>query len=66
MGLQVYLNGEFVPEDEAGISVFDHGLLYGDGVFEGIRVYAGRVFELGAHITRLLGSAVVSKSRLLV
>ena len=53
----VFLAGELVPEAEAKISVFDHGLLYGDGVFEGIRVYGGRVFLHDAHITRLFESA---------
>jgi len=54
---QVYLNGELVPKDEARVSVFDHGLLYGDGVFEGIRAYGGRVFKLGEHVQRLYRSA---------
>jgi branched-chain amino acid aminotransferase len=53
----VYLNGEFVPKEEAKISVFDHGLLYGDGVFEGIRSYDGRVFKLDKHLQRLYNSA---------
>ena len=53
----VYLNGEFVPREEAKISVFDHGLLYGDGVFEGIRSYSGRVFKLDEHLKRLYDSA---------
>lgn len=53
----IYLNGEFVPEEEAKVSVFDHGLLYGDGVFEGIRAYNGRVFRLDEHIDRLYDSA---------
>ncbi|HID56231.1 TPA: branched-chain-amino-acid transaminase [Candidatus Poribacteria bacterium] len=53
----VYLNGEFVPKEEAKISVFDHGLLYGDGVFEGIRSYSGRVFKLDEHLKRLYDSA---------
>lgn len=57
MGLIIYLNGEFVDEDEARVSVFDHGLLYGDGVFEGIRAYNGRVFRLQEHIDRLYESA---------
>ena len=57
MSLMVYLNGELVPEDEAKISVFDHGVLYGDGVFEGIRVYNGRVFRLQQHLERLYDSA---------
>jgi len=55
--LKIYLNGKFVPESEARISVFDHGLLYGDGVFEGIRVYNGRIFKLSEHIKRLYVSA---------
>ncbi len=49
----IYLNGELVPRDEAGVSVYDHGLLYGDGVFEGIRAYAGRIFRLEEHLDRL-------------
>jgi branched-chain amino acid aminotransferase len=58
MGLQIWLNDGLVDESEAKVSVFDHGLLYGDGVFEGIRVYGGKVFELEAHIKRLYISAV--------
>jgi branched-chain amino acid aminotransferase len=57
MALKVWLNGKLVDEADARISVFDHGLLYGDGVFEGIRVYDGRVFEHQAHIDRLYDSA---------
>lgn len=53
----IYLNGEFVPGEEARISVFDHGFLYGDGVFEGLRAYGGRVFRLDEHLTRLYESA---------
>jgi branched-chain amino acid aminotransferase len=53
----VYLNGRFVDPSKAVVSVFDHGLLYGDGVFEGIRSYNGRVFKLEAHIDRLFESA---------
>ena len=53
----VYLNGDFVPKAEASIPLFDHGFLYGDGVFEGVRVYNGRVFRLDAHLDRLLFSA---------
>lgn len=56
--MKIFLNGELVPEEEARISVFDHGLLYGDGIFEGIRVYGGRVFLLREHVERLLRSAV--------
>jgi branched-chain amino acid aminotransferase len=57
LGLTIYLNGAFVDESEARVSVFDHGLLYGDGVFEGIRAYNGRVFRLREHIERLYESA---------
>ena len=53
----VYLNGEFVESDKASVSVFDHGVLYGDGVFEGIRAYGGRVFRLGEHIDRIFAAA---------
>ena len=57
MGLTIYLNGDFVPAEEAKVSVFDHGLLYGDGVFEGIRFYNDRVFKLDEHLQRLYDSA---------
>jgi branched-chain amino acid aminotransferase len=57
VGRLIYLNGKMVPDEEAVISVFDHGLLYGDGVFEGIRAYNGRVFRLVEHIRRLYESA---------
>ncbi|MCW3488987.1 branched-chain-amino-acid transaminase [Dethiobacter alkaliphilus] len=53
----IYLNGKYVPEQEAKVSVFDHGFLYGDGVFEGIRAYKGKVFKLGEHMARLYESA---------
>ncbi|HCP05713.1 MAG TPA: branched-chain-amino-acid transaminase, partial [Verrucomicrobiales bacterium] len=53
----IYIDGKFYPEDEAKISVFDHGLLYGDGVFEGIRAYEGRIFKLEEHLARLEDSA---------
>ena len=53
----VYINGEYFPKAQAKISVFDHGLLYGDGVFEGIRAYNGVVFKLKEHVDRLYGSA---------
>jgi len=53
----VYIDGEFYPKSEAKISVYDHGLLYGDGVFEGIRAYNGIVFKLKEHIDRLYKSA---------
>jgi branched-chain amino acid aminotransferase len=55
--MKIYLNGKLIPEREAKVSVFDHGLLYGDGVFEGIRSYNGRIFELEAHVDRLYDSA---------
>ena len=57
MAKKIYIAGRLVPEDEAKISVFDHGLLYGDGVFEGIRVYSGKVFLHKDHIKRLYESA---------
>ncbi len=57
MALKVWFNGKLVDEADAKITVFDHGLLYGDGVFEGIRVYSSRIFELEAHIKRLYESA---------
>ena len=53
----IYLDGRFVQREEAKVSVFDHGLLYGDGVFEGIRAYNGKVFRLEAHLERLYDSA---------
>lgn len=53
----VYVNGNFVPKSEAVVSVFDHGYLYGDGVFEGIRAYNGRVFRCNEHIDRLYKGA---------
>jgi len=57
MALKIWLDGKLVDEQDAKISVFDHGLLYGDGVFEGIRVYDRRIFELQAHIERFFNSA---------
>jgi branched-chain amino acid aminotransferase len=57
MALKIWLGDKLVDEQDAKVSVFDHGLLYGDGVFEGIRVYSKRVFELEAHIDRLYNSA---------
>jgi branched-chain amino acid aminotransferase len=57
MALKVWLDGRLVDQADAKVSVFDHGLLYGDGVFEGIRVYNGKIFELDAHIERLYRSA---------
>ncbi len=55
--MKVYIDGKFFDEKNAKISVFDHGLLYGDGVFEGIRAYNGRVFKLKEHVERLFYSA---------
>src|SRR3982074_202743 len=55
--MNVFIDGKFYSERDAKISVFDHGLLYGDGVFEGIRAYNGRVFRLERHIERLFESA---------
>ena len=57
MGLKIYINGQIVPQEDAKISVFDHGLLYGDGVFEGIRAYNGKIFTLDEHLDRLYDSA---------
>lgn len=59
MSLQIWLDGKLVPEEDAKISVFDHGLLYGDGIFEGIRAYHGRVFRLKQHLERLYNGAHV-------
>jgi len=59
MALKIWINEGLVDEQDAKISVFDHGLLYGDGVFEGIRVYSSKVFELDAHLKRLYESAKV-------
>ena len=57
MASKIYISGELLPVADAKISVYDHGLLYGDGVFEGIRVYGGRAFLLDEHIERLYESA---------
>jgi branched-chain amino acid aminotransferase len=57
MDPKVYINGKLFDKSEARVSVFDHGLLYGDGVFEGIRAYSGRVFRLQPHVDRLYESA---------
>jgi branched-chain amino acid aminotransferase len=54
---QIYIDGEFFDKENAKISVYDHGLLYGDGVFEGMRAYSGRVFKLKEHLVRLYDSA---------
>src|SRR5256885_12652891 len=55
--MKIYVDGKYYGERDAKISVFDHGLLYGDGIFEGIRAYNGRVFKLKEHIDRLFASA---------
>ena len=57
MSLKIYINGEFFNKEDAKISVYDHGLLYGDGVFEGIRSYSGKVFRMDEHLERLWNSA---------
>jgi branched-chain amino acid aminotransferase len=57
MPLKVWVDGKFYDKEDAKISVYDHGLLYGDGVFEGIRVYRGKIFECEAHLRRLFDSA---------
>ena len=57
LGMKIFIDGKYCSEREAKISVFDHGLLYGDGIFEGIRAYNGRVFKLKEHIDRLFCSA---------
>jgi branched-chain amino acid aminotransferase len=57
MGLKVYISGKLYDKEDAKVSVYDHGLLYGDGVFEGIRSYSGRVFRLERHLERLYLSA---------
>ena len=59
MALKVWLHDKLVDQNQAKISVFDHALLYGDGVFEGIRVYGGKIFEFDAHLDRLYNSAKV-------
>jgi len=53
MTQQIYINGQYFAKEDAKISVYDHGLLYGDGVFEGMRVYGGKVFRLEQHLIRL-------------
>ncbi|MCL5774204.1 MAG: aminotransferase class IV, partial [Firmicutes bacterium] len=57
MSLQVYIDGKYYNSEDAKISVWDHGFLYGDGVFEGIRVYDGRIFRLDQHLDRFYDSA---------
>ena len=55
--MKVYINGKYYDKDDAKVSVFDHGFLYGDGIFEGIRLYNKNVFKLPKHIDRLFRSA---------
>lgn len=57
MSQQIYINGQYFSREDAKISVYDHGLLYGDGVFEGMRIYGGKVFRLDQHLVRLWESA---------
>lgn len=57
MSRVVYINGELIPEENAKVTVYDHGMLYGDGAFEGIRVYSGKVFKLREHVERLYKSS---------
>jgi len=64
MTMKIWLDGNLVPKEEAKVSVFDHGLLYGDGVFEGIRLYNGRLFRLQEHLQRLANSAKAIALRL--
>ncbi len=56
--VEIYISGQYYAKEDAKISVFDHGLLYGDGVFEGLRAYSGNVFRLEQHLTRLYESAL--------
>jgi branched-chain amino acid aminotransferase len=55
--MKIYIDGQYYEKEEAKISVFDHGLLYGDGIFEGIRIYNGKIFKLSEHVQRLYYSA---------
>src|SRR6266446_1397980 len=55
--LKIYISGKYYDKEDAKISVYDHGFLYGDGVFEGMRSYGGKVFRLKAHLERLWASA---------
>ena len=62
--MKIYINGKFYPKEEAKVSVFDHGYLYGDGIYETLRAYGGKVFEIDAHIRRLFQSAEKMEMRL--
>ena len=57
MSLKIYISGKYYDKEDAKISVYDHGLLYGDGIFEGLRSYGGKVFRLQEHLVRLYESA---------
>src|SRR5215468_12671137 len=57
MSLKIYISGKYYEKENAKVSVYDHGLLYGDGVFEGMRSYGGKVFRLAEHLDRLWNSA---------
>ena len=57
--MSIWLDGKLVPKEQATVSVFDHGLLYGDGVFEGIRIYSRRVFRLEQHLDRLYDLSLI-------
>jgi len=59
MGIQTYVNGKLYPKEEASVSVYDHGFLYGDGAFEGIRIYNGRIYKFEEHIKRFYESLMV-------
>ena len=63
---KIWMDGALVDQEDAKVSVFDHGLLYGDGVFEGIRAYGGRVFKLGSHLRRLEESGLIRAYRALL
>ncbi|HDS29588.1 MAG TPA: branched-chain-amino-acid transaminase [Firmicutes bacterium] len=60
MGIKTYVNGKLYPKEEASVSAYDHGFLYGDGVFEGIRIYSGRIFKFEEHIDRFFESLKVT------
>jgi len=62
--MQIYINGKFYPKEEAKVSVFDHGYLYGDGIYETLRAYGGMVFKLDEHIGRLQRSAFAMELKL--
>ena len=57
MAKWIYIDGQYFDEENAKVSVFDHGFLYGDGIFEGIRIYGGRIFKCREHVDRLFDSA---------